>query len=68
IETLIQQHRPKLLQEYSLKGIYDPDPDGNTHNVTMHWIYRSFDRSLTQEEVDKSMHEFLHKLEHEINS
>lgn len=68
IEALIQQHRPSLLQEYSLKGIYDPNPQGNVHNVTMHWIYRSSDRSLTQEEVDKSMQEFLHKIEHEINS
>lgn len=68
IEALIQQNRPQLLQEYSLKGIYDPDPNGVTHNLTMHWTYRSFERSLTQEEVDKSMQEFLHKLQHEINS
>lgn len=68
LEALIQQYRPKLLQDYALKGIYDPDPDKDVHNVTMHWTYRSTERSLTQDEVDKSMQEFLQKLQHEINS
>jgi phenylalanyl-tRNA synthetase beta chain len=68
IEALIQQHRPALMQEYHLKGIYDPDPQGAMHNVTLHWVYRSLERSLTQEEVDLKMQQLLEKLQHEINS
>ncbi|MFZ4772982.1 MAG: phenylalanine--tRNA ligase subunit beta [Chlamydiia bacterium] len=68
LEALIETHRPKLLQTYSFKGIYDPDKNGPSHNLTMHWVFRSFERSLTQEEVEKSMLEFTSKLNREINS
>jgi phenylalanyl-tRNA synthetase beta chain len=68
LEALIAQYRPSLLQSYSLKGIYDPDPAAKLHNVTMHWVFRSQERSLTQDEVEEKMREFLNKLHHEINS
>lgn len=68
LEALIAQHRPSLLQTYKLKGIYDPDPDAKSHNVTMHWVFRSQERSLTQDEVEEKMQEFLKKLHNEINS
>ena len=68
LEALIEQYRPKILQTYHFKGIYDADKNGPTHNLTMHWVYRSHERSLTQEEVEKTMQEFLSKLQNEINS
>jgi phenylalanyl-tRNA synthetase beta chain len=68
LSRLIEANRPELLTSYSLKSIYDPKADEPTHNVTFHWVFRSDERSLTQDEVEKSMQKFVTNLQTQINS
>lgn len=60
----IYHARPALLEAVSLKALFEHEKFGkDAHNVTIHFVYRDREKTISQEEVDRAHNELISSVE-----